>query len=171
MSPPKTVLYLIVVGRGTPKQGNAWWGYAIRGEGHCMAEEPTRALREVERLTRNPENLANADGRCWKDTLGRRRSFKTSFAGLLTLPGEDWSPPGKRPRNSYVTNLNGLCQGGPEGENIQTLPGLVKRPKNKQKGSLEKSCESLIVGTADGREERRKRRPGSYSYIGHWELG
>ena len=34
-------------------------------------------VREVERLTRNPEKLANADGRCWKDTLGRNRSFKT----------------------------------------------------------------------------------------------
>ena len=42
--------------------------------------------------------------------------------------------------------------------NIQKLPGLVKRPRNKQKGSLEVSCESLIVGTADGREERRRRR-------------
>ena len=26
------------------------------------------ALREVDRLTRNPEKLANAGGRCWKDT-------------------------------------------------------------------------------------------------------
>jgi len=33
---------------------------------------------------------------------------------VLTLPGEDWSLPGKRPRNS---NDNGKCQGGPEGEN------------------------------------------------------
>jgi len=41
-------------------------------------------------------------------------------------------------------------------KNIQKLPGLVKRPKNKQKGSLEVSCESLIVDTADGREERRR---------------
>src|SRR6218665_704728 len=78
-------------------------------------------------------------------------------APVLTLPGENWSPPGKRPRNSYMTNLDGLCQGGPEGEKyIQKLPGLVKRLKNKQKGSLEESCESLIVGTADGREERRE---------------
>src|SRR6218665_3278331 len=44
---------------------------------------------------------------------------------------------------------------------IQKLPELVKRPKNKQKGSLEESCESLIVGTADGREERRRRRKQS----------
>jgi len=41
------------------------------------AEEPPRALREVDRLTRNPEKLANASGRYWKDTLGRKRSFKT----------------------------------------------------------------------------------------------
>src|SRR6218665_4043133 len=41
-------------------------------------------------------------------------------------------------------------------KNIQKLPGLVKRSKNKQKGSLEESCESLIVSTADGREERRR---------------
>src|SRR6218665_1327838 len=57
-----------------------------------------------------------------------------------------------------MTNLDGLCQGGPEGESIQKLPGLVKQPKNKQKGSLEESCESLIVGTADGREERESIR-------------
>src|SRR6218665_1929969 len=31
----------------------------------------------VGRLTRNPEKLANAGGRCWKDTLGRKRSFGT----------------------------------------------------------------------------------------------
>src|SRR6218665_2509658 len=65
-----------------------------------LIEEPHRALREVERLTRNPEKLANAGGRCWKDTLGRKRSLRPT--GLLTLPGEDWSPPGKRPRNSYM---------------------------------------------------------------------
>src|SRR6218665_1156160 len=41
-----------------------------------------------------------------------------------------------------------------KGKNIQKLPGLVKRPKNKQKESLEESCESLIVGTADGREKK-----------------
>jgi len=29
-----------------------------------LAEEPPRALREVDRLTRNPEKLANAGDRC-----------------------------------------------------------------------------------------------------------
>jgi len=53
--------------------------------------------------------------------------------GLLTLLGEDWSPPGKNPRNSYLTNLDGQCQGGPEGENYRKLPGLVKCPKTKKK--------------------------------------
>ena len=43
----------------------------------ALAKEPPRALREVERLTRNPEKLANAGNRCWKDTLGQKRSFKT----------------------------------------------------------------------------------------------
>src|SRR6218665_953923 len=121
-------------------------GYAIRGEGH-------RALREVERLTRNPEKLANAGGRCWKDTLGRKRSFKTyrppypTRRGLVTA----W-------QETKKLLHDGLCQGRPEEEIIQKLPGLVKRPKNKQKGSLEESYESLIVGTADGREERKEER-------------
>ena len=59
---------------------------------------PPRGLREAERLTRNLEKLANSGGRCWKDSLGRKRSFRTT--SLLTLP-EDWSLPGKRPRKSY----------------------------------------------------------------------
>jgi len=61
------------------------------------AEEPPRLLREVDRLTRNPEKLANADGRYWKpwkDTLERKKSPR--LTGLLTLPGEDWSLPGKK---------------------------------------------------------------------------
>src|SRR6218665_828618 len=52
-----------------------------------LAEEPPRALREVERLTRNPKKLANADGRCWKDTLGRKRSFKTHRPPYPTMRG------------------------------------------------------------------------------------
>jgi len=71
---PKTVLYLIVV-------VNSQVGACLVGLCHQgwrpLAEEPHRALREVERFTRNPEKLANADGRCWKDTLGRKRSCKT----------------------------------------------------------------------------------------------
>jgi len=41
------------------------------------AEEPPRALREVDRLTRkgrNPEKLANTGIRCWKETLDRKKS-------------------------------------------------------------------------------------------------
>jgi len=38
-----------------------------------------------------------------------------------------------------MTNLDGLCQGGPEGENIQKLPGLVKRPKRTNKKEVWKS--------------------------------
>src|SRR6218665_1971419 len=130
------------------------WGYAIRGEGHWLKiEEPPRALREVER---NPEKLANADGRCWKDTLGRKRSFKTHRPPFPTRRGlvTAWQETKK-----LLHDESGRTMPGPEdlkGKNIQKLPGLVKRPKNKQKGSLEESCESL-VGTADGREERRRR--------------
>src|SRR6218665_2204064 len=66
---------------------SSWWGGNSQvGEclvglchqgGRPLAEESPTALREVERLTRNPEKLANADGRCWKDTVRRKRSFKT----------------------------------------------------------------------------------------------
>ena len=57
--------------------GNAWWGYAIRGEGHWLKNLLGRYARWKGSPCRNPEKLANADGRCWKDTLGRKRSFKT----------------------------------------------------------------------------------------------
>jgi len=75
--------------------------------------------------------------------------------GLLTLPGDDWSLPDKRPRNSYMMNLDGQCKEGAEGENYRKLPRLVKQPK---KRSLEESCASLIVGIADGGEIRRRRK-------------
>src|SRR6218665_838191 len=58
------------VDRSVPHRGGG-------GEQPSRECEPPRVLREVERLTRNPEKLANADGRCWKDTLGRKMSFKT----------------------------------------------------------------------------------------------
>ena len=49
-----------------------------------LAEEPPWALRKVDcRLTRNHEKLANAGCRCWKDSSGRKRSFRTT--GFLTL--------------------------------------------------------------------------------------
>src|SRR6218665_206193 len=34
-------------------------------------------LRGKDAPARNPEKLANAGDRCWKDTLGRKRSFRT----------------------------------------------------------------------------------------------
>src|SRR6218665_1973017 len=51
---------------------SSWWGGVHSQVGECrvgrwhqrgrpLAEDPPRALREVERLTRNPEKLANAD--------------------------------------------------------------------------------------------------------------
>src|SRR6218665_4123571 len=106
-----------------------WWGYAIRGE-DLWPKNP-RALREVERLSRNPEKLASAGGRCWKDAFGRKRSFKTHAPA--SLPNQERI--GHRLARDQETltrrNLDGQCQGRP-GENYQELPGLVKRPKTKK---------------------------------------
>src|SRR6218665_1372926 len=74
--PPKSVLLLTAVGKGTVKY-TGWPGEAMPSEVKVKAEEPPRALREVDRLTRNPEKLSNAGGRYWKDTLRRKMSFKT----------------------------------------------------------------------------------------------
>jgi len=49
-----------------------------------FAKYPPMALREMERLTRNPEKLANAGGRCWKDSLGRNKSFRTNQSSYPT---------------------------------------------------------------------------------------
>src|SRR6218665_1922456 len=65
MSPPKTVLYLIVVGRRTAKQGNAWWGYAIRGEGHWLKNLLWRYAR-------------------WKGSPGTLKSWITQTAAPIT---------------------------------------------------------------------------------------
>jgi len=51
--------------------------------------------------------------------------------------------------------LDGQCQGGPEGEKLKTTNWEVTKNK---KRSLKESCESLIVGYADGGEKRRRRR-------------
>jgi len=51
-----------------------------------LVEEPPRVLCEVERLTRNPEKLANAGDRCWKDTLRRKRAFRTHRPPYPTSP-------------------------------------------------------------------------------------
>jgi len=69
---------------------------AMPTEVKVKAEEPPRALREVDRLT-NPEKLANAGGRCWKNTFERKKPPR--LIGILTVPGENWSPPAKRSRN------------------------------------------------------------------------
>jgi len=137
-----------------------WWEGVNSYVGECMvglchqgwrplAEEPPRALHEVERLTRNPEKLVNADARCWKDTLGRIRSFKTHQPPYPTR-----SHRLARDQETYRTNLYGQCQGGPEGETIENYQ-LVKRPKAKR--SLEESCESLIVGCASSAQPTEER--------------
>src|SRR6218665_258961 len=73
-------------GGGNSQVGECLVGLCHQGR-RPLAEEPPRALREVERLTRNPEKLANADGRCWNLTLGRKRSFKTHWPPYPTRRG------------------------------------------------------------------------------------
>ena len=52
-----------------------------------------------------------------------------------------------------MTNMDGQCQGGPEGEKY---PKTTRTGKVTKKRSLEESSESLIIGAADEREEREK---------------
>ena len=95
-------VYAYVLAEKTVRQENAWSGYAIRGEGHW------------------PKNLLGFYSK-WKGSSGTLKSWLTQAegvgrtpwgerglsgpTGLLILPGEDWSPPGKRPINSYKTKI------------------------------------------------------------------
>src|SRR6218665_2556400 len=85
-------------GGGGEQSSRGLPGEAMPSEVKVKAEEPPRALRVVDRLTRNPENLANAVGRSWKDTSGCKRYFKThpppypTRRGLVT-PGEKTTKP------------------------------------------------------------------------------
>src|SRR6218665_3625063 len=133
--------------------------------GKPLAEEPPRALREVKRLTRNPEKLANADARCWKDTLGRKRSFKTHRSPYHTRRGlvTTW----QETKKLLHDESGRQCQGGPEGEKYPKTTETGKATKKNKKRSLEESCESLIVGAADGREERRRMIISRPSFTSH----
>ena len=127
-----------------------------------QTEEPSRALREVERLTRNPEKLANAGvGRTLQGERG-----PLGPTGLLTLPGEDWSPPGKRPRNSYMTmDLNKEKQRETWIDNVREdlkeknidLTRIGEATRNREVWTLEEACKSLIVSALmeEKKEERR----------------
>ena len=85
-----------------------------------FAKYPPRAQREVERLTRNPEKLANAGGRCWKDSLGRNKSFRTHQPPYPTRRRLV-----KRPKNSYRKKYGWIMSyrvGSSEGNNSLLLP-------------------------------------------------
>ena len=77
--------------------GTAWWGYAIRGEGRGW--KTSKGVSRGEQAHQELCKLANAGGRCWKDTWERKKSPR--LTGLLILPGEDWSPPGKETKKPY----------------------------------------------------------------------
>src|SRR6218665_916412 len=74
---------------------------------------------------------------------------------ILTLPGEDWSPPGKRPSNSTRRIWMDNIREDLKGKNIRKLPGLVKRPKTKTK---KKPGGVLLDLQPHRRHSRRKRR-------------
>src|SRR6218665_2174732 len=130
--PPKTVLYLIVVGVNS-QVGECLVGlYAIRGEGHWLKNLLGRYARWQGSPRTLKSRLTQTAG------VGRTPSGERGLlrpTGLLTLPGEDWSPPGKRPRNSCMTNLDGLCQRGPEGEKYSktTRTGNATKEQTKRK--------------------------------------
>jgi len=95
-----------------------------------LTEEPPRALREVERFIRNHEKLPNAGGA--GDTLGRKKSFRT-HRPPYTLPGQDWSPPGKRPRNSYMTKSGWTVSGKTWRRKLSKTTRICEATKNKKK--------------------------------------
>src|SRR6218665_3164156 len=92
--------------------------------------------------------------------------------GLLTLPGEDWSPPGKRPRNSYTTNLDGLCQGGPEGE---IYPKTTRTGKTTKKTNKKEVWKSLVRASSSAQPTEEKKEevthchtsPDPLKYVTH----
>jgi len=90
-----------------------------------LTEEPPRAQRKVERLTRNPEKLANAG---WNDTLGRKRFFRTHRPpypfrrGLVTT----W----QETKNSYMTmDLNKKVGNNVNGATFQRGGGFASGKK------------------------------------------
>src|SRR6218665_2842584 len=53
-----------------------------------------------------------------------------------------------------MTNLDGLCQGGPEGEEYPKLPGLVKRPKTNKK----EVWKSLVRASSSAHPTQKKKK-------------
>src|SRR6218665_4147556 len=104
--------------------------------GRPLAEEPPRPLREVDRLTRNPEKLANADGRCWKDTLGRKRSFKTHRPPCPTRRGLVIAYSAWQETKKLLHDESGrTMSGGPKGEKYPktTRTGKATKKQTKRK--------------------------------------
>src|SRR6218665_3556292 len=99
------------------------------------------------------------------DTLGRKRP-----TGLLTLPGEDWSPPDKRPRNSYMTNLDGLCQGGPEGEKYPKTTRTGKATKTNKKEVWKSLVRASSSAQPTEEKKEEKREDTNRNYFNHMQL-
>ena len=147
--PPKTYLHLIVGGVDS-QVGECLVRLCHQGW-RPLAEELPRALGEVDSLTRNPEKLANAFGRCRKDTLGRKMSFRTHRPPYPTRRGLVTAWLARDQETLTGRNLDGQCQGGLKEKKSKTINWEVTKNK---KRSLEESCESLIAGPPT--EERKE---------------
>ena len=85
-------------------------GEAMASEVKAKAEEPPTALREVDKLTRNLEKLANAGG----IRAGRTpESEKSHQDPPVSLPYQETERTGhhlaKRPRSPYEMVMDGQC--------------------------------------------------------------
>src|SRR6218665_85780 len=109
--------------------------------------------------------MANADGRCWKDTLGRKRSFKThrppypTRRGLVTA----W----QETKKLLHDESGRLCQGGPEGEKYPKTTRTGKATKKTNKKEVWKSlvrASSSAQPTEERKEEEEIDR-NNYAFI------
>src|ERR1043165_3065874 len=126
-----------------------------------MAEEPPWALREVDRLIRNPEK----DGQRRRQVLeGHLRAKEPDRpTGLLTLPGENWSSPGKRDQETFMRmKLNRKVGNDVNGASIQRNRGFAsgrgggygatqvvnqRKPCTRREGRLFNGKKEICVGT------------------------
>src|SRR6218665_117606 len=103
----------------------------------ASAEGPPWALREVDRLIRNPKGWPTQEAGVGRTPEGE--GGPNGPTGFLTLPGEEGSSPEIRPRNRNMIE----CERRPNGtrNEHERSGGQQQEQKN-----LEKSCRGLIFG-------------------------
>jgi len=158
--PPKTDLYLMVVGGEQPSRECVV--RLCQQEWMPFAKYPPRALSEVERLTMNPKKLANIGARCWKDSLGQNKwTHQPPYSTRRRLV-TDWQETKKLLQEEI--RMDNVWKDLKENTigNYQDWWS-----DKKQKRSLEESYESLIIGIADGGEKRREE---PHNLLQSWEF-